>query len=127
MKTEPHVIPCPKHPESDIYSATKRCVECTAEDVATAPWPIMTRNDAIAKGYRKYWNGKICVNGHIKQSYSASGVCIGCNSMNSMKHNKKLRKNLADANRGLVHVSLMASPENAAAIKAYAALLEVAQ
>ena len=123
MKTEPHVVPCPKHPESEIYSATKRCVACAADDAATAPWPVMTRNEAIDKGYRKYWTGKICVNGHIKQKYSASGICIGCNSMNSTKYSKKIRKRLIEVNLGLESVTVTVHPEDAQAIRDYAATL----
>lgn len=123
MNTERPWEPCTKHPESDIYSATDRCVDCTAEDVASAPWPIMTRTEAINRGYKKFWTGKPCVNGHVKQRYSTSGICTGCNSMNSIKHNQKIRKRLSDINEGLESVNLMLHPDDAKAVQDYAAVL----
>lgn len=123
MKTGRPVMPCAKHPESDIYLATKRCVGCTLEDAAAVPWQIATQEEAVEKGHRKYWTGKTCVNGHIKQRYTASGICIGCNAMNSAKRVKRIRSELTARQKGLVSVSLMLHPDDAKAVRDYAAIL----
>lgn len=123
MKTEPHVIPCAKHPEGEIYSATKRCVACTLEDAAAMPWEIMTQKEAVTKGHRKYWTGKVCVNGHVKQKYTSSGICIGCNAMNSAKRNKKIRVELSARYKDLESVTITVHPDDAQAVRDHAATL----
>lgn len=124
IKTEPQVTPCLKHPDSEIYSATKRCVACTLEDAAVMPWAIMTQKEAVAKGCRKYWTGKVCVNGHVKQKYTSSGICIGCNAMNSAKRIKRIRVELSARYKGLESVTMTVHPEDAQALRDYAALLK---
>jgi hypothetical protein len=123
MNTEAPIIPCAKHPDSQIFSDTKRCVACTLEDAAVAPWPISTREEAEDGGFRKYWTGRVCANGHIKQRYAASGICIGCNSMNGRKRNKKARAKLIAKYRGLESVTVTVHPEDAQVIRDTAAVL----
>lgn len=117
MNTELPITLCEKHPGSFMFSDTKRCVACTLEDAAVAPWPIMTRPEAVNGGFKKYWTGRVCVNGHIKQRYTASGICIGCNSMNSTKRNKKARAELSARYKGLESVTVTVHLEDAQAIR----------
>ena len=123
MKTEEPTQPCPKHPEARIYVATGRCVKCALEDAAAMPWPVMTQKEAIEKGLRKYWTGKICINGHVKQRYTVSGICIGCNAMNSAKRNKKKRAELLARRGGLKLITFTVHPDDAKAIEDYATTL----
>ncbi len=117
IKTESQIAPCPLHPESEMYSATKRCVACTLEDAGVMPWEIMTQKEAIEKGHRKYWTGKVCINGHVKQRYTVSGICIGCNAMNSAKRVKKARVELSARYQGLESVTVTVHPEDAQAVR----------
>ena len=125
MNTEKPVVPCAEHPDSAIFSDTKCCVACTLMEAAIAPWPIMTRPEAVNGGFKKYWTGRVCVNGHIKQRYTASGICTGCNSMNSMKRNKRVQEKLSAKYNGLEPVTVMVHPDDAQAIRDYAGVLLV--
>ena len=123
MNNKPEKTSCEKHPDSLFFSTTLNCVACTLEEAEQMPWPIMTRKQAITGGYKKYWTGKTCGNGHNKQRYSTSGICTGCNSINSMKHAKRLKKELAKANEGLIPLKLMVHPDHIKAIEDFAAKL----
>ena len=123
MKTEEPMQACPKHPEARVYITTSRCVECALEDAVAMPWPVMTQKEAIEKGLRKYWTGKICINGHVKQRYTVSGICIGCNAMNSAKRNRKKRAELTARRGGLKLITFTVHLDDAKAIEAYATTL----
>ena len=123
MANKSENLSCDKHPGSIIFKTTLRCVACTLEEAEKMPWPIMKRKEAIKAGYKKYWTGKPCCNGHNKQRYSTSGICTGCNSINSMKHAKRLKKELDKANEGLIPLKLMVHPDHIKAIEGFVAEL----
>lgn len=118
MNTERPILPCSRGHEAPMFSATKRCVACTLEDASTVPWPIMTRKEAVKEGLSKYWTGSVCVNGHIRQRYSASGICTGCNSLNSTKFAKNMRTKLKAARKGMVPLNVTVHKDDAPTIQA---------
>jgi hypothetical protein len=38
----------------------------------------ISRKEALEKGYKMYWNGTPCSNGHISVRYTSSGFCKKC-------------------------------------------------
>lgn len=116
MNVEPATTPCIKDHVSQVFIATKACIQCVLEMATEAPWPIMTRGEALGKGFKKYWTGKVCVNGHIRRRYTTSSICTGCNAMNAKKYNKDARAKLIALNKGLVPFETMVHPADLATI-----------
>ena len=129
MNKEPAMMPCPKgHTGNETYSTTKRCVECTAEDAKAAPWPIETRKQAAVAGRKKYYTGKPCTHGHVKQRYVASGICSGCNTMRSTAYQKNIRRELIAQSCGLVSLGdIRVHPDDVKAMRALADSLKQAR
>lgn len=44
--------------------------------------------EAKALGEPRYFTGKPCVRGHVAERYTYNGMCIACNSENSVVHRK---------------------------------------
>lgn len=51
--------------------------------------PILTRQDALAIGYIRYYTGKPCKHGHDSERYTNSRTCIECNRLNCKKTSKE--------------------------------------
>lgn len=116
MNVEPATIPCIKGHDSQVFIATKACVQCVLEMTAAAPWEIMTRKEALEKGLKKYWTGKICGNGHVRQRYTSSSICTGCNAMNTKRYNKDARAKLNALHVGFIPIKMMVHPEDVATV-----------
>lgn len=63
------------------------CRKCL---IANAPWPIMTRSQAMAAGLKKYFNGKLCENDHLSLRYTASYECHDCQRMQARRREKQV-------------------------------------
>ena len=124
-KTEPIKMPCPIAGHEPVaYTATGRCVECTAEDAKAKPWPIQTREGAYSTGSRKYYTGKVCINGHAARRYVSPGICIGCSSMNANKYQKDQRSKFRT---GMVAFKANVHPDDVAAMRSLADSLKQAR
>ena len=51
---------------------------------------IILRKQAIEKGLTKYFTGKPCKYGHIRERDTITGVCVGCNTEAIKKRRKKI-------------------------------------
>ena len=129
MNKEQAIAPCPVgHTGNEVYSTTKRCVECTLEDAKAAPWPVETRKQAAVAGRKKYYTGKSCTHGHVKQRYVASGICSGCNTMRSVAYQKNIRKDLIAKASGLVSLEgIKVHPDDVLAMQSLADSLKAAR
>jgi hypothetical protein len=119
MNTTTVERPCQNCGHQEEYIVTHGCVKCTNINAETAPWPIMKRRVAASQGLKKYWTGRPCTNGHLKQRYTSSGVCMGCHSMHANNYNKRMRGTLG----GLISVRVSVHPDDAEAIRQTAAIL----
>jgi Na+-translocating ferredoxin:NAD+ oxidoreductase RnfC subunit len=54
--------------------------------------PILTRQDALAIGYIRYYTGKPCIHGHDSERYTNSRTCIECNSVRWKKRPEEKRR-----------------------------------
>lgn len=53
---------------------------------------ILTRQDALAIGYIRYYTGKPCKHGHDSERYTNSRTCIECNRLNWERTSKERRQ-----------------------------------
>lgn len=82
---------------------------------------IITRSEAVSKGFKKYFTGVPCKNGHISQRYTVSTLCLACNA----EAQKNQRTNINLALTGVVPVTVKTHRNDHAAILAYADLLNL--
>ncbi len=52
-------------------------------------YPIITRKEAKAQGLKRYFNGRLCPQGHISEKYVSNGRCVGCSQSNELKEYEK--------------------------------------
>lgn len=70
---------------------------------------IMKRRYAADHGYRKYYTGRLCKNGHDSMRYTTTGMCVSCNAA----HNRKSATALNSARqRGWVEMTVRVRKEN---------------
>ena len=72
---------------------------------------IILRQDAITKGLKRYFTGKVCRNKHVSERYTASMMCIKCtseqvkkwvgdNKERSKEHFRRGRKKYRETKKG---------------------------
>ena len=54
--------------------------------------PILTRQEALAIGYIRYYTGKPCKHGHYAERYTNSRTCIECNRLKWERRPKEKRQ-----------------------------------
>jgi len=54
--------------------------------------PILTRQDALAIGYIRYYTGKPCKHGHDSERYTNSRTCVECNRLKWERRPKEKRQ-----------------------------------
>lgn len=54
--------------------------------------PILTRQEALAIGYVRYYTGKPCKHGHDSERYTKSRTCIECNRLKWQRRPKEKRQ-----------------------------------
>lgn len=52
---------------------------------------IITRDEAISRGYKKYFTGKPCKNGHVSQRYVSTRGCKECGKDHARKNKDKYK------------------------------------
>lgn len=57
---------------------------------------IISRQDAIANGYKRYFTGKPCINGHLEDRYVGNKTCVVCADVNASKAKAKNPKKYID-------------------------------
>lgn len=88
------------------------------ETEARARWPVQTRREAHLAGAHRYFTGKPCKWAHWCQRAVASGICVDCNRAYAAKYKPGTQT---------VAVALTVHPEDAEAVRAYAAALNAAR
>lgn len=58
---------------------------------------IITRQEAIARGLTKYYNGKPCKRGHDCERYTLTSNCAQCTIESTARGRDKIRQSLAGA------------------------------
>jgi len=53
-------------------------------------WPTISRAAAILKGFRRYFTGETCANGHVAPRKTKSAACVVC-TRDRLKMRKKIR------------------------------------
>lgn len=87
---------------------------------------ILDRNQAAARGIRKYWNGSPCRKGHEALRYTTTGACSACvRGYRIPIFNVKSAR--AAAARGMARLEVFAYPADHAAIIAFTAALVTAR
>jgi len=46
-------------------------------------YEIITRRDALNKGYKRFYTGRVCTHGHISQRFVSTGNCVQCGAERS--------------------------------------------
>jgi len=54
--------------------------------------PILTREEALAIGYIRYYTGKPCKHGHDSERYTSCRKCVECNHLNWKRRPKEKRQ-----------------------------------
>jgi len=54
--------------------------------------PILTRQEALAIGYIRYYTGKPCKHGHYAERYTNSRTCVECNRLKWERRPKEKRQ-----------------------------------
>lgn len=102
LKTYYTGIPCNNGHKAEQLLTNDMCVVClrlkgrnkfkrSIFTLRNAPWKIMTREKAIKSETVKYYTGSHCINGHVSQRYTASGLCVSCNAMKKEDRTGKVR------------------------------------
>ncbi len=52
---------------------------------------IVTREDAVAQGLRRYFTGKACKSGHVAERVTVSATCVECMRVATAANRKKAR------------------------------------
>lgn len=68
---------------------------------------IISREDAIARGLKRYFSGVACKHGHLSERFTCSCKCLACQVLQAVdqrkrfavRHRERLRKQKADAYR----------------------------
>jgi HNH endonuclease. len=66
---------------------------------------LMTRVEAVNQGYKHYFTGIPCRNGHISKRLVLDGDCLECYRKRHIKHQKAFRNNNPDHVRSIVRKS----------------------
>lgn len=53
---------------------------------------VMTRPEATARGLKRYFTGKPCINGHIAERITSNGWCLACASQQKKKNRELYRE-----------------------------------
>ena len=102
LKTYYTGIPCNQGHKTEILLNNDMCVVCLrlkgknkfkriTFTLRNAPWKIMTREKALKLEAVKYYTGSHCINGHVSQRYTLSGLCVSCNNMKKPDRAGKIR------------------------------------
>jgi hypothetical protein len=84
---------------------------------------IISRKDAHAKGLKRFFTGKPCRRGHIRERNVKTGACLGCLSHYAREYSSKY-----DApSDAMVKLTFHVSPDQSATIEAFIALCGVAR
>jgi hypothetical protein len=54
--------------------------------------PLLTRQEALAIGYVRYYTGKPCKHGHVAERYTKWRKCVECNAVKLAKTPKETRQ-----------------------------------
>lgn len=83
---------------------------------------LITRQDAHARGYKRYFTGKPCKYGHVTQRFVTTGGCVQCNALRS-----KLFKLTSDQPTSASFSYPLKDPADHAAAWAYCQALDLAR
>ena len=53
---------------------------------------IITRQEAIEQGLKRFFTGEPCCNGHVCERYCSNGLCFECRRVVGAKHSEKKRQ-----------------------------------
>ena len=81
---------------------------------------VKTMRQAALDGDRKYYTGKLCVNGHDSARYTSSGVCIQCNADKCKRSRETIKKALQGH---MIKVCVQVHPDDKANIEGTAEFL----
>lgn len=76
--------PCYRYHVAERYVSTGDCIGCRAEKAAPKREKVvrekylMSREEAGARGLKRYSTGKPCRYGHTCERYTAQGSCVEC-------------------------------------------------
>ena len=73
----------------------------------------MTKNEALAGGFRKYNTGRPCVNGHYSDRYTLGGMCIACLKMHQARNKIKATQLRVARLRGFISHTVTVRAEHA--------------
>jgi hypothetical protein len=78
-----------------------------AETVVLYDGPIVSREEAVKSGAKRFFDGRVCKYGHVAQHHVSNYSCIEC----SNERSRVLQKNHPEVRRAAVH-RWLAVPEN---------------
>lgn len=58
--------------------------------------PLVSRSEARANGWKRYFNGIQCLNGHVAPRYSKNAACVVCSAAAVLAHQKLMYCERAD-------------------------------
>lgn len=50
---------------------------------------LLSRSEALAKGFVRFFTGKPCVHGHVTERYTRNKACLGCSRTRDIKRHKE--------------------------------------
>lgn len=86
---------------------------------------ILTRQDALKSGLRRFYTGRPCKRGHDSERFVTTGNCVRCNAERSKLFASTAKKSYVARSQG--HFVYPCHADDAAALLAYAQALDLAR
>jgi len=74
--------------------------------------PLVSRQEAIELGLKRYFTGKPCHRGHVTPSYTNTRVCVACSAENTLNWQKRMYCERADDFRQMQRDLKLKRPES---------------
>jgi hypothetical protein len=89
------------------------------------PIPVMTLNEAVSRGLKRYYTGRPCKRGPLNQRNTLTGACISCIALYQRERREQMKRSKTLEQMGFVAVTVRVPPDGVEFIKNTAELLNM--